>query len=77
MRKMEAVYHLKMNELTDDFIKMLKVQYQTGILDIVVSESDDTDYLLSSKKNEKLLDQAILEIENGDMVNKSLQDLKK
>ncbi|MCD6398220.1 MAG: hypothetical protein J7L71_11840 [Spirochaetaceae bacterium] len=73
---MEAVYHLKMNELTDDFIKMLKVQYQTGILDIVVSESDDTDYLLSSKKNEKLLDQAILEIENGDMVNKSLQDLK-
>ena len=74
---MEAVYHLKMNELTDDFIKMLKVQYQTGILDIVVSESDDTDYLLSSKKNEKLLDQAILEIENGDMVNKSLQDLKK
>jgi len=39
---------------------MLKTQYQTGILDIVVSESDDTDYLLSSKKNTQLLDQAIL-----------------
>lgn len=62
---MQAVYHLKINELTDDFIKMLKAQYQTGILDIVVSESNDTDYLLSSKKNEQLLDQAILEIEGG------------
>ena len=72
---MEAVYHLKINELTDDFIKMLKAQYQTGILDIVVSESDDTDYLLSSKKNEQLLDQSILEIENNDVVKKNLQDL--
>ena len=72
---MQAVYHLKINELTDGFIKMLKTQYQTGILDIVVSESDDTDYLLSSKKNEQLLDQAILEIENSNVVKKSLQDL--
>ncbi len=72
---MEAVYHLKINELTDDFIKMLKDQYQTGILDIVVSESDDTDHLLSSKKNEQLLDQAILEIEKNDVVKKNLQDL--
>ena len=72
---MQAVYHLKINELTDDFIKMLKTQYQTGILDIVVSESDDTDYLLSSKTNEQLLDQAILEIENNDVVKKNLQEL--
>ncbi|MCK5199037.1 MAG: hypothetical protein KAR21_11835 [Spirochaetales bacterium] len=75
MRKMEAVYHLKINELTDDFIKMLKSQYQTGILDIVVSESDDTDYLLSSKRNEQLLDQSILEIENNNVLKKSLKDL--
>ena len=72
---MQAVYHLKISELTNDFIKMLKTQYQTGILDIVVSESDDTDYLLSSKKNTQLLDQAILEIENNDVVKKSLEDL--
>ena len=72
---MQAVYHLKINELTDDFIKILKAHYQTGVLDIVVSESDDTDYLLSSKKNEQLLDQAILEIENSDVVRKSIQDL--
>jgi len=72
---MQAVYHLKISELTNDFINMLKTQYQTGILDIIVSESDDTDYLLSSKKNEQLLDQAILEIENNDVVKKSLEDL--
>jgi len=72
---MQAVYHLTINELTTDFIKVLKAQYQTGILDIVISESDDTDYLLSSKKNEQLLDQAILEIENSDVVKKNLQDL--
>ena len=72
---MEAVYHLKVDELTEDFIKMLKTQYQTVILYIVVSESDDTDYLLSSKKNELLLDQAILEIEKSDVVKKNLQDL--
>ena len=72
---MEAVYHLKINELTDDFIKMLKSQYQTGILDIVVSESDDTDYLLSSKRNEQLLDQSILETEKNIVLKKSLEDL--
>ena len=72
---MQAVYHLKINELTDDFIKMLKSQYHTGILDIFISESDDTDYLLSSKMNEQLLDQAILETENSDVVKKSLKDL--
>ncbi|MDA3938076.1 MAG: hypothetical protein PF693_02050 [Spirochaetia bacterium] len=72
---MQAVYHLKINELTNDFIKMLKTQYQTGILDIVVSESDDTDYLLSSKTNEELLDQAIFEIENKDVLKKNLKDL--
>ncbi len=72
---MQAVYHLKINELTNDFIKMLKTQYQTGILDIVVYESDDTDYLLSSKTNEELLDQAIFEIENKDVLRKNLKDL--
>ena len=72
---MQTVYHLQINELTDDFIKMLKTQYHTGILDIVVSESDDTDYLLSSVKNEQLLDQAILEIEKNDLIKKNLQDL--
>ncbi len=72
---MQAIYHLQINELTDDFIKMLKTQYHTGILDIVVSESDDTDYLLSSKRNEQLLDQAILEIENNNVRKKSLKDL--
>ena len=72
---MQAVYHLKINELTDEFISMLKKQYHTGKLDIVVYDSDDTDYLLSSKRNEQLLDQAILEIENNDVIKKNLQEL--
>jgi antitoxin YefM len=61
---MQAVYHLEMNELTDDFIKNLKAQFNSGVLDIVVSEYDDTDYLLASKKNEEMLDQSIREVEN-------------
>lgn len=61
---MQAVYHLEMNELTDDFIKNLKAQSNSGVLDIVVSEYDDTDYLLASKKNEEMLDQSIREVEN-------------
>ena len=72
---MQAVYHLKINELTNDFVEMLKTQYHTGILDIVISESDDTDYLLSSKRNEQLLDQSILEIEKNIVLKKSLEDL--
>ena len=72
---MQAVYHLKIDELTNDFVKMLKTQYHSGILDIVVSESDDTDYLLSSQRNEQLLDQSILEIENNNVLKKSLKDL--
>jgi antitoxin YefM len=71
---MQAVYHLEMRELTDDFIKKLKSQFESGVLDIVVSEYDDTDYLVASIKNEKTLDASIKEIENAELVKKSIKD---
>lgn len=44
-------------------------------MDIIVSEADDTDYLVSSKKNREILDQSIIEVENSILVRKNLEEL--
>ena len=73
---MQASYHLTINELTDDFIHNLKNQFKSGILDIVVSEADETDYLLSTKNNREHLEESINEIENNIYISKTLKDLE-
>ena len=64
-----------MNELTNDFVLMLKKQFKDGYLDIVVSESDETDYLLSSDKNRELLEKSLKEVNDGVYIRKSLKEL--
>ena len=62
---MQAIYHTDVNELNIDFLNMLKKQFLNAKVDIVVKDMDDTDYLNSSSKNKKLLDKAILEVEQS------------
>ena len=72
---MQAVYHTNVNELTVSFLEMLKKQFSNAKVDIVIRQNDETDYLNSSEKNRKLLEEAILEVEQSKVISKKLEDL--
>jgi len=72
---MEAIYHTSINELSIEFFEMLKKQFVNAKVDIVVHQSDETDYLNSSLTNKKLLEEAIAEVEQSKLIHKSCKEL--
>jgi len=72
---MEAIYHANVNELSSDFIEMLKKQFSNAKVDIVIRQNDDTDYLNSSPTNRKYLEEAIAEVEKTKLIHKSIEEL--
>ena len=66
---MQAIYHTDVNELNIDFLNMLKKQFLNAKVDIVIKDMDETDYLNSSSKNKKLLDNAISEVEQSKLIH--------
>ncbi|MDB9314111.1 hypothetical protein PN462_13450 [Spirulina sp. CS-785/01] len=61
---MTQIYHLKASELDGDFLEMLKAKFGDKSIKIIISEEDETDYLLQSPENKQRLLQAIHNIEN-------------
>ena len=72
---MQAVYHTNVNELSLSFLEMLKKQFSNAKVDIVIRQNDETDFLNSSDKNRKLLEEAILEVEQSKLICKNIEDL--
>jgi len=72
---MEAIYHTNINELSIDFLEMLKKQFSNAKVDIIVRENDDTDYLNSTHTNRKSLEEAMVEVENSKLIHKSIDEL--
>ena len=62
---MQASFILDSNELDYSFIDKLKVMFQNKRIELSVSETDDTEYLWTSKTNKELLLTSITNIENG------------
>ena len=63
---MNATYRLKANEITEEFVKILKAVYKDKEIEIIVQETEDeTAYLLKSEANRKQLLQAIEDVKNG------------
>lgn len=73
---MEAIYHTNINELSMDFLEMLKKQFANAQVDIVIRHSDETDYLNSSETNRKYLEEAIAQVENSKLIHKSIEELE-
>lgn len=75
---MTATYHISTDELNDEFLQKLKKTFGKKQLLITVEEDeDDTFYLLSTKENRDKFKQSIKELNNGEMVTVSLEDLRK
>jgi len=56
---MYSVYRLNVNELNSQFIESLKALFKPKDIEIIVSEIDETAYLLQSEANRQRLLQAI------------------
>jgi antitoxin YefM len=61
---MSTVYRLKASELNTDFLEEIKATFGDQEIEIVVSELDETEYLLKSQVNRNRLLQAIDNVKN-------------
>jgi len=74
---MYTTYRLNVNELDEKFIQSLKTLFKDKEIEILVSEVDETAYLLRSKANRERLLRAIENIEKGEnLVEVRIGDLQ-
>lgn len=62
---MNATYRLNADELDASFLEGLKKLFQTKEIEIVVTEVDETGYLLATKANRQRLLAAVANAESG------------
>lgn len=62
---MTAIYRLNANEIDAHFLDEIKAKFSDKQIEIVVSELDETEYLLSSKTNKEKLMAAIEDVNKG------------
>ncbi len=74
---MNSVYRLRSDELTSDFITLLKKAYPNKEIEITVNVvMDETDYLMSSFENRLHLENAIKNVEaHTNLVNRTLEEI--
>jgi antitoxin YefM len=60
---MQSVHRLKANELDDRFLESLKAQWGDREIEIVISEADETAYLMRNEANRQHLIKAVNDIE--------------
>ncbi len=63
---MHSVYHLRTDELDNQFLEALKTLFKDKTIEIVVTEVDETAYLLRSEINREHLLRAIEHVNNGE-----------
>ena len=74
---MSTVYHLKASELDRNFLEQIKAILGDKEIEIIVSECDETEYLLKSEVNKNKLLRAIENLKNRqNLVEVDLQDLQ-
>ncbi len=61
---MHTVYRLNVNELNSQFLEALKTLFKDKDIEIIVSEVDETAYLLQSETNKQRLLRAIQNVNN-------------
>jgi antitoxin YefM len=66
---MVTTYRLSVNELSEEFIKSIKTLYKNKVIDITIEAAmDETEYLLQSEENKKMLLESIAQVEKGEVV---------
>ena len=74
---MSTVYRLKASELDLGFLEQIKATFGNKEIEIIVSECDETEYLLKSEVNKNKLLKAIENVkERQNLVEVNLQNLQ-
>ncbi len=63
---MQSVYHLKAAELDESLLRSIKDLFRGKMIDLIVSEADETEYLFRSEANRARLLKAAEHVENGE-----------
>lgn len=61
---MDAIYHVKADELDQDFLDALKAMFKDKEIEIAVYERNETAYLLRSPANREHLLRAVADVES-------------
>ena len=62
---MNAIYHLKADELDESFLDAVKTTFKDKEIEIAVYEHDETAYLLRSDANRERLLEAVSDIDES------------
>ena len=62
---MQTIYQINANELDQSLLESIKAQFRNKEIEIVVSERDETDYLLRSPANRERLLRAVKDVEEN------------
>jgi antitoxin YefM len=74
---MNTTYRLNANELDEKFLQSLKALFKDKDIEIIVSEVDETAYLLRSEANKERLLKAVESVEKGEnLVEVRMGDLQ-
>jgi antitoxin YefM len=74
---MSTVYRLKASELDRNFLEKIKALFGDKEIKIVVTEFDETEYLLNSENNKNRLLRSVENIKEAqNLVEVNLQDLE-
>lgn len=75
---MTTTFHIESAELNEDFLQKIKSLFGGKKLLISVEEDDDeTAYLLSTISNRRKFAKSLSELENGELVPQTLEQLRK
>ena len=74
---MYTTFHLKASDLDERFLKAVKAMFKSRNISIVIEEEqDETEYLLASEANRKMLLKRIKDVqEDKNLVPVNLKDL--
>jgi hypothetical protein len=66
---MVTTYRLAVSELSEEFIKSIKALYKNKVIDITIETAmDETEYLMQSEENRKMLLESIAQAERGEVI---------
>jgi hypothetical protein len=75
---MYTTFHINVNELDNNFLKGLKSLFRNKNVSIIVEEEqDETEYLLASEANRKMLEQSLKNVEEGKLIEVDIEKFLK
>ena len=75
---MYTTFHINTNELDINFLKGIKSLFKNKNVSIIVEEDqDETEYLLASEANRKILEQSLKNVEEGKLIEVDIEKLLK